>query len=179
MCSAQPSAAPGSRRPRRKPGENRAVLLEAGTIEFGLRGFAAAQTSAIARRAGVSQPNVYANFASKQELFLACLRTVADREGAGQHTLLTQAAVHDSDENHTPAAATQANVPREDQTDTARRPISDADAMLVFQAVACAASVGTFGSDVRTLIAQVQRQLGSDGFERTLVQAARLLLTVS
>lgn len=67
------SGAPEERRPRRRPGENRAGLLASGLVEFGLHGYAAAQTSAIARRAGVSQPNVYANFSSKQELFVACL----------------------------------------------------------------------------------------------------------
>ncbi|QNN63840.1 helix-turn-helix transcriptional regulator [Leucobacter denitrificans] len=44
-------------------------------MEFARYGYAATQTSAIATRAGVSQPNVYANFASKEELFLECLRT--------------------------------------------------------------------------------------------------------
>ncbi|MFF8817708.1 helix-turn-helix domain-containing protein [Leucobacter sp. NPDC015123] len=48
-------------------------MIIAGTIEFGLHGYAGAQTSAIAERAGVSQPNVYANFRSKRELFLACV----------------------------------------------------------------------------------------------------------
>lgn len=77
--------APADRRPRRRPGENRAGLLAAGTVEFGLRGYAAAQTSAIAERAGVSQPNVYANFSSKRELFFACLAEAtagAPSEGA-------------------------------------------------------------------------------------------------
>lgn len=78
MSGALGSAAPGARRPRRKPGENRASLIQAGTIEFGLYGYAAAQTSAIAVRAGVSQPNVYANFSSKDELFLACLDSVVE-----------------------------------------------------------------------------------------------------
>ncbi|MBL3683707.1 TetR/AcrR family transcriptional regulator [Leucobacter aridicollis] len=73
MSGASLRAATGARRPRRRPGENRAGLIIAGTIEFGLHGYAGAQTSAIAVRAGVSQPNVYANFASKRELFLACI----------------------------------------------------------------------------------------------------------
>lgn len=88
------------RRPRRRPGENRAGLLVAGTVEFGLRGYAAAQTSAIARRAGVSQPNVYANFSSKRELFLACfaelsqaLRDAPDAPLSDEQTLLVYQAV--------------------------------------------------------------------------------------
>lgn len=67
------------RRPRRKPGENRERLLEAGLIEFGLFGYHGASTSAIAARAGVPQPHVYASFATKRELFLACcVRTLSD-----------------------------------------------------------------------------------------------------
>lgn len=64
------------RRSRRKPGENRARLLEAGLIEFGLFGYHGASTSAIAQRADVPQPHVYVNFGSKQELFVACLQTL-------------------------------------------------------------------------------------------------------
>ncbi|QZY52005.1 TetR/AcrR family transcriptional regulator [Leucobacter tenebrionis] len=60
------------RRARRRPGENRERLLEAGLIEFGLFGYHAASTSSIAARAGVPQPHVYANFETKQALFLAC-----------------------------------------------------------------------------------------------------------
>lgn len=65
------------RRPRRKPGVNRELLLEAGLIEFGLLGFHGASTSAIAARADVPQPNVYANFSTKQDLFLACFERAA------------------------------------------------------------------------------------------------------
>ena len=61
------------RRPRRRPGENRDRLLKAGLIEFGLHGFYGASTSAIALRAEVPQPHVYASFTTKRELFLACL----------------------------------------------------------------------------------------------------------
>lgn len=60
-------------RPRRRPGENRRLLLEAGIVEFGGLGYHGASTSAIAVRAGVPQPHVYANFATKQELFVACV----------------------------------------------------------------------------------------------------------
>ena len=61
------------RRARRRPGENRKRLLEAGLIEFGLFGFHGASTAGIAARADVPQPHVYASFATKQELFLACV----------------------------------------------------------------------------------------------------------
>lgn len=67
-----------SRRPRRRPGENRELLLEAGIVEFGLSGYHGASTAAIAARADVPQPHVYANFATKQDLFLACLDRVGE-----------------------------------------------------------------------------------------------------
>lgn len=60
------------RRPRRRPGENRQHLIEAGLVQFGHLGFYAASTASIAQRAGVPQPHVYASFANKQELFIAC-----------------------------------------------------------------------------------------------------------
>lgn len=60
------------RRPRRKPGENRQRLREAGLIEFGLFGFHGASTAGIAARADVPQPHVYASFTTKQALFLEC-----------------------------------------------------------------------------------------------------------
>jgi AcrR family transcriptional regulator len=73
------------RRARRRPGENRKRLLEAGLIEFGLFGFHGASTAGIAARAGVPQPHVYASFATKQELVLACVELscagVRDRAG--------------------------------------------------------------------------------------------------
>lgn len=66
------------RRARRKPGENRERLLEAGLIEFGLFGYHGASTAAIAERAEVPQPHVYANFTTKQALFLACFELARD-----------------------------------------------------------------------------------------------------
>lgn len=66
-------SAPERARSRRRPGENRERLLEAGLIEFGLFGYSGASTAGIAARAEVPQPHVYANFASKRELFLACV----------------------------------------------------------------------------------------------------------
>nr|WP_243752974.1 helix-turn-helix domain-containing protein [Leucobacter ruminantium] len=47
-------------------------MIEAGLIEFGLFGYHGASTAAVARRADVPQPHVYASFRTKQELFLAC-----------------------------------------------------------------------------------------------------------
>lgn len=121
------------------------MLLTAGTIEFGLRGFAATQTSAIARRAGVSQPNVYANFASKYELFLTCLRTVAERVPEGR--------------SEAPIG------------------IKDTEAMLIYQAIACAAAGDAHAREVRAVVSQIEKRLGSQRFRQTVNHAASLLLT--
>lgn len=67
------------RRSRRRPGENREYLREAGLIEFGLSGYHGTATARIAARAGVPQPHVYASFKTKQELFLACVEASAGR----------------------------------------------------------------------------------------------------
>lgn len=69
------------RRPRRRPGENRERLLQAGISAFGLYGYQGASTSDIAARAGVPQPHVYTNFRTKQELFLACVSRAAELLG--------------------------------------------------------------------------------------------------
>lgn len=124
MSGAQTSAVPGFRRSRRKPGQNRLSLIEAGVIEFGLHGYAAAQTSAIARRAGVSQPNVYANFSSKGELFLSCVASL---------------------------------VPAMELVTTSGRgeALSDANARLLFQAVAAAGDT-VLGADIRSVIAELR-----------------------
>ncbi|MHA3683063.1 TetR/AcrR family transcriptional regulator [Leucobacter sp. HY1910] len=61
------------RRARRKPGENRERLLQAGLHEFGLYGYQGASTARISARADVPQPHVYANFSGKPALFLECL----------------------------------------------------------------------------------------------------------
>lgn len=51
--------------------ERREQVLEAATHEFARRGYHAASTAAIAERAGISQPYIYALFPNKQALFLA------------------------------------------------------------------------------------------------------------
>lgn len=70
------------RRARRRPGENRARLLEAGIIIFGTHGFHGASTSDIARHAEVPQPHVYQHFASKSALFVSCVEVVVARLSA-------------------------------------------------------------------------------------------------
>jgi AcrR family transcriptional regulator len=51
--------------------ERRAQVVAAALTEFAEQGYQAASTAAIARRAGISQPYIYALFPSKQDLFIA------------------------------------------------------------------------------------------------------------
>jgi AcrR family transcriptional regulator len=59
--------------------ERREQVLEAAIHEFAEFGFHAAKTSDIARRAGISQPYVYALFEDKKTLFMACLQRVREQ----------------------------------------------------------------------------------------------------
>ncbi len=51
--------------------ERREQVIAAAIREFAEQGYQAASTAAIARRAGISQPYIYALFPSKQDLFVA------------------------------------------------------------------------------------------------------------
>lgn len=154
MSGASHSAAPGARRQRRRPGENRAGLIVAGTIEFGLHGYAGAQTSAIAARAGVSQPNVYANFSSKRDLFLACVR-----------------------ELDAPTWSLTGSAPR----DAVGHDVSDTEqfgpdaALLLFQAVA-AARDPALSPELGELLGALRSRLGAARFDEVLSEAAAILL---
>jgi AcrR family transcriptional regulator len=59
--------------------ERREQVIQAAVKEFAAHGFHAASTSAIAKRAGISQPYIYALFPNKHELFLATHRRVVQR----------------------------------------------------------------------------------------------------
>ena len=59
--------------------ERREQLVAAAVTEFAANGFHATSTTAIAKRAGISQPYVYALFPSKHELFLAANAGVVER----------------------------------------------------------------------------------------------------
>jgi AcrR family transcriptional regulator len=56
---------------RQSAEERREQVLDAATHEFARRGYHGASTAAIAERAGISQPYIYALFPNKQELFRA------------------------------------------------------------------------------------------------------------
>lgn len=57
--------------PRQSGEERRAQLIDVAMREFAHHGYHGASTSAIAKRAGISQPYIYALFTDKRELFLA------------------------------------------------------------------------------------------------------------
>jgi AcrR family transcriptional regulator len=59
--------------------ERRDAVIEAAIDEFAEHGYHAASTAAIAKRAGISQPYIYALFPDKAALFLACYRRGAER----------------------------------------------------------------------------------------------------
>jgi AcrR family transcriptional regulator len=59
--------------------ERRETVVDAAVKEFAAHGYHAASTSSIAKRAGISQPYIYALFPNKRELFLACHRQVVGR----------------------------------------------------------------------------------------------------
>jgi AcrR family transcriptional regulator len=59
--------------------ERREQVIRAAVKEFAAHGFHATSTSAIAKRAGISQPYIYALFPNKHELFLAVHRHVVKR----------------------------------------------------------------------------------------------------
>src|SRR5450432_4918780 len=70
---------PSTRRTRLTADERREQVVAAAITEFAEQGYQAASTAAIARRAGISQPYIYALFPSKQELFIAVHDVVIGR----------------------------------------------------------------------------------------------------
>jgi AcrR family transcriptional regulator len=70
-----------SETPRRRlaPEVRRRQVLDAAVAVFSEEGFHGASMDAVAARAGVSKPLVYAHGGSKEELFAACLRREAER----------------------------------------------------------------------------------------------------
>jgi AcrR family transcriptional regulator len=59
--------------------ERREAVIDAAITEFAEHGYHAASTAAIAKRAGISQPYIYALFPDKESLFLACHGRMCDR----------------------------------------------------------------------------------------------------
>lgn len=137
---------------RRRPGENRARLVEAGIVEFGLLGYLGASTSSIARRAGVPQPHLYTSFATKAALFSTCLEKSLRRTIGG--------------------------LPRADGSDDASW--GPHDALLAFQAVAAArldGSASQAAADARAHIRALRAKLGERRLREMLGEAALTLLS--
>jgi AcrR family transcriptional regulator len=66
-------------RTRSSSEDRRKQLIDAAVTEFAANGFHATSTTAIAKRAGISQPYVYALFPNKHDLFLAANAEVKER----------------------------------------------------------------------------------------------------
>jgi AcrR family transcriptional regulator len=65
--------------PRKSGDERRQHVIDAAIETFAAEGYHGASTTMIARRAGISQPYIYALFRDKHELFLAAYHEVAER----------------------------------------------------------------------------------------------------
>jgi AcrR family transcriptional regulator len=70
---------PGTSRRRLAPEVRRRQVLDAAVAVFSELGFHGASMDAVAARAGVSKPMVYAHGGTKDELFAACLHREGDR----------------------------------------------------------------------------------------------------
>jgi AcrR family transcriptional regulator len=66
-------------RTRASSDERREQVIAAAVKDFAAHGYHAASTGSIAKRAGISQPYIYALFPNKRELFLAVHAHVVDR----------------------------------------------------------------------------------------------------
>ena len=65
--------------PRQSADSRRRHVLDAAIETFAIEGYRGASTTEIARRAGISQPYIYALYRNKHELFLAAYHEVAER----------------------------------------------------------------------------------------------------
>jgi len=77
MATASNTTAAKARK-RRSSDERREHVVAAAVSEFARHGYHGASTGSIAKRAGISQPYIYALFPSKRDLFLAANKQVTD-----------------------------------------------------------------------------------------------------
>jgi AcrR family transcriptional regulator len=133
--------------------ERREQVLEAAVGEFGERGYHAASTASIAKRAGISQPYIYALFSDKRERF----RAVNDRV-VGEIRAAFGEAVRGS---ATPEEALEA-------MGRSYRPLMEDERLLRAQLQCTAAAAGDpelrayVGTSFRALVADVARLSGAD-----------------
>lgn len=187
-------------RPRRRPGENRERLIEAGLIEFGLFGYHGASTAGIAARAEVPQPHVYASFPSKGELFLAVVRRVAERlagptalapAGTGEGLLGgapdevpagVPAGAHgpglDAGGEGSDARESESHGAGERERDGAaeRESHGAAAARVLLQAIALAADA-QLGPELHLELSTLRTRIGASAFDELVLRGAQLLLT--
>ncbi|GAA1792490.1 TetR/AcrR family transcriptional regulator [Leucobacter iarius] len=186
-------------RPRRRPGENRERLIEAGLIEFGLFGYHGASTAGIAARAEVPQPHVYASFPSKGELFLAVVRRVAERlagptalapAGTGEGLLGgapdevpaggAPAGAHGSglDADGEGGEGGEGSDARDSASDRADEREGDgaAAARVLLQAIALAADT-QLGPELHLELSTLRTRIGASAFDELVLHGAQLLLT--
>ncbi|UOQ58464.1 TetR/AcrR family transcriptional regulator [Leucobacter allii] len=165
-------------RPRRKPGENRQRLVEAGLVEFGLFGYHGASTAGIAARADVPQPHVYASFATKHELFLACVAAAAEELALGDAEGGRADGGHaDAGERGRTDAAAGERLDADAGVRSAEPDQSCSGARILLQAVAAAEALPAAPrAELRGLLAGLRDRLGAEGFDATLSAAARSLL---
>src|SRR4051794_11318543 len=78
MATRTKTAKPPTKPIRRSSGERREHVIAAAISEFARHGYHGAGTAAIAKRAGISQPYIYALFPNKRDLFLAANKQVSD-----------------------------------------------------------------------------------------------------
>jgi AcrR family transcriptional regulator len=91
--------------------ERRRSVLHAARIEFGVAGYSAATTDAIARRVGVSQPYLFRLFPNKRAIFLATVEDCFDQ----LERLFTEAAEGHTGEDALSAMGTSYNALVEDR----------------------------------------------------------------
>jgi AcrR family transcriptional regulator len=73
--------------PRRDAGRSKRAILDAALVEFSEQGHAGARIDAIAARAGVSKPLIYAYFGDKDALYAAALREAYVQIRVGERAL--------------------------------------------------------------------------------------------
>lgn len=144
----------GHRRRRRRPGENRDLLIEAGIVEFARLGYRAASTAEIAAHAEVPQPHVYASFRSKGELFLACVARALDG-GPGNAQDPPASLLHS-------------------QQLWGSAHLTDTGAALVVQAVAALGQTD-IGEQLRPTLATLRGRIGDAEFAALLLRGADVL----
>jgi len=150
-----PPAAHAPRR-RRKPGENRQRLLEAGIHEFAGAGFRGAATTTIAQLAGVSQPHLYASYGTKLELFQACLDVVLKRI-IDEHAAAPGDQVNGRDSCEAGGEASLEN------------------AQFMLQAIA-ASQEAALSDEVRQALETLRNVIGDVAWDRVVLTGARALL---